>query len=375
MLSNAALGIYIHVPFCVTRCGYCDFNTYTPSELEQTDSTENWARTLLTEIDLSLPQLGTMPLVNSIFLGGGTPSLLSADIIKKIFVKLKTSFQYSESIEITIEANPDTVTENVVKSWLDAGINRVSLGMQSADEAILKILDRTHDPLNVKKAVEIIKKVGLSNFSLDLIYGTPGEDLESWKTTLETALALQPPHISAYSLTIEPGTALHRRMQAGEIEATNLDDQADKYLLTENLLSQNGMNWYEISNWSKPGHESQHNLNYWTNKNWWGYGPGAHSHLAGKRWWNVKHPSTYSSQLLNKETAVAESEELNSSQRKLEDVMLKMRIRQTNLLDFVPENLLEQWRNQNFVHDVADRPELTARGRLVLDSLIHQLTK
>lgn len=375
MLSHSALGIYIHVPFCITRCGYCDFNTYTPGELEQTDSTENWATALLTEIDLSLPQLGTKPLVNSIFLGGGTPSLLSADIIKKIFVKLRSSFQYSENIEITIEANPDTVTEDVVQSWLDSGINRVSIGMQSADEAILKILDRTHDPLNVKKAVEIIRKVGISNFSLDLIYGTPGEDLESWKKTLETALALQPPHISAYSLTIEPGTALHRRMQAGKIEATNPDDQADKYLLTENLLSQNGMNWYEISNWSRPGHESQHNLNYWTNKNWWGYGPGAHSHLAGKRWWNVKHPATYSSQLLNKKTAVSESEVLNTSQRELEDVMLKMRIRQSDLLDFVPENLLTQWRKQKFVHDVAERPELTARGRLVLDSLIHQLTK
>jgi oxygen-independent coproporphyrinogen-3 oxidase len=330
---------------------------------------------LLTEIDLSMLQLADKPVVNSIFLGGGTPSLLSAKIIKNIFDKLKINFEFSKNVEITIEANPDTVNEDIAQTWLDVGINRVSLGMQSADPNVLNTLDRTHNPINVKKAVEIIKKIGIGNFSLDLIYGTPGEDLESWNKTLEAALALQPPHISAYALTIESGTALHRRLQAGKINGINSDDQADKYLLADKLLSKNGLNWYEISNWSQPGFESKHNLNYWTNKNWWGYGPGAHSHLSGTRWWNVKHPATYSSQLLNKKTAVAESEELTSSQKDLEEIMLKMRIRESNLIEFVPENLLLQWRNENLVKNVADRLELTPQGRLMLDSLIHQLTK
>ncbi len=330
---------------------------------------------LLTEIDLSMLQLADKPVVNSIFLGGGTPSLLSAKIIKNIFNRLKINFEFSKNVEITIEANPDTVNEDIAQTWLDVGINRVSLGMQSADPNVLNTLDRTHNPINVKKAVEIIKKIGIGNFSLDLIYGTPGEDLESWNKTLEAALALQPPHISAYALTIESGTALHRRLQAGKIDRINSDDQADKYLLADKLLSKNGFNWYEISNWSQPGFESQHNLNYWTNKNWWGYGPGAHSHLSGTRWWNVKHPATYSSQLLNKKTAVAESEELTSSQKELEEIMLKMRIRESNLIEFVPENLLLQWRNENLVKNVADRLELTPQGRLMLDSLIHQLTK
>ena len=375
MSLHSEIGIYIHVPFCVTRCGYCDFNTYTPSELAQADSTESWMNALLTEIDLSMLQLADKSVVNSIFLGGGTPSLLSAKIIKNIFDKLKVNFEFSKNVEITIEANPDTVNEGIAQTWLDVGINRVSLGMQSADQNVLNTLDRTHNPINVKKAVEIIKKIGIGNFSLDLIYGTPGEDLESWNKTLEAALALQPPHISAYALTIESGTALHRRLQAGKINGINSDDQADKYLLADKLLSKNGFNWYEISNWSQPGFESQHNLNYWTNKNWWGYGPGAHSHLSGTRWWNVKHPATYSSQLLNKQTAVAESEELTSSQKDLEEVMLKMRIRESNLIEFVPKNLLAQWRDENLVKNVADRLELTPQGRLMLDSLIHQLTK
>ncbi len=375
MSLYSEIGIYIHVPFCVTRCGYCDFNTYTPGELAQADSTESWMNSLLTEIDLSMSHLADKPLVNSIFLGGGTPSLLGAKIIKNIFNKLKVNFEFSKNIEITIEANPDTVNEDIAQTWLDVGINRVSLGMQSDDQNVLKTLDRTHNPINVKKAVEIIKKIGIGNFSLDLIYGTPGEDLASWNKTLEAALALQPPHISAYALMIESGTALHRRLQAGKIGGINSDDQADKYLLADKLLSKNGFNWYEISNWSQPGFESQHNLNYWTNKNWWGYGPGAHSHLSGTRWWNVKHPATYSSQLLNKKTAVAESEELTSSQKELEEIMLKMRIRESNLIEFVPKNLLAQWRNENLVKNVADRLELTPQGRLMLDSLIHQLTK
>jgi putative oxygen-independent coproporphyrinogen III oxidase len=375
LLLRSEIGIYIHVPFCVTRCGYCDFNTYTPGELAQADSNESWMNALLSEIDLSMSTLGNKSLVNSIFLGGGTPSLLSAKIIKSIFNKLSINFEFSKNIEITIEANPDTVSEHIVQAWLDAGINRVSIGMQSADLNVLKTLDRTHNPNNVKKAVDVIKKIGISNFSLDLIYGTPGEDLESWNKTLAAALALQPPHISAYALTIEPGTALHRRLQTGKIEGTSSDDQADKYLLTDQLLSENGLNWYEISNWSKPGFESQHNLNYWTNRNWWGYGPGAHSHLSGTRWWNVKHPATYSSQLMTEKTAIAESEELTTSQKELEKIMLKMRIRESNLNEFVPADLLAKWRNENLVKNVDDRLELTPQGRLMLDGLIHQLTK
>ena len=371
--NEKKFGIYIHVPFCATRCGYCDFNTYTPSELNNSQANENWLHSLLLEVDSSLESLAGQNKVHSIFFGGGTPSLLSEDIFESIFNKLTAKFKFSTDIEITIEANPDTVTAKNVKKWTDLGVNRISLGMQSADKAVLSFLERTHNPSNVSNAVELIREGGIDNFSLDLIYGSVGETLESWQKTLTTALTLAPPHISAYALTIEPGTSLARKMKSQQIAPINSDDQADKYLLMDKMFRDFGLNWYEISNWSKPGFECKHNLIYWTNQNWWGYGPGAHSHLNGVRWWNVKHPTNYSKKLKDEMNAVAEKEVLNPTQQKLEDLMLKLRIRETDLTKLVPNVLLQQWRANQLTTTASTQEELTPKGRLLLDSLIHQV--
>ena len=373
-LPVSNFGIYVHVPFCTVRCGYCDFNTYTPDELQRADAAETWAESLVKEITYSLEQIEKPQILKSIFFGGGTPSLLSPEILKKIFTKVSSEFNLAKDIEITLEANPDTITKEIVKTWIDLGINRISIGMQSSDSAVLKTLDRTHNPENVKKAVNILQAAGLSNFSLDLIYGTPGESLTSWEQTVTTAIELEPPHISAYALTIEPGTALYRKTKLQQIPPVSADDQADKYLLLDKILSERNLPWYEISNWAQPGFECQHNLNYWNNQNWWGYGPGAHSHIAGVRWWNVKHPFSYSKKLTAEKNAIEEKEILSTAQINLERVMLALRLKSSDLKEIVPNATLINWLREGYLKEDLNNFELTPKGRLLLDTLVNQLT-
>lgn len=373
-LPVSNFGIYVHVPFCTVRCGYCDFNTYTPDELQRADASESWAESLVKEITYSLEQIEKPQILKSIFFGGGTPSLLSPEILKKIFTKVSSEFNLAKDIEITLEANPDTITREIVKTWIDLGINRISLGMQSSDSAVLKTLDRTHNPENIKKAVNILQAAGLSNFSLDLIYGTPGESLTSWEQTVTTAIELEPPHISAYALTIEPGTALYRKTKLQQIPPVSADDQADKYLLLDQILSERNLPWYEISNWAQPGFECQHNLNYWNNQNWWGYGPGAHSHIAGVRWWNVKHPFSYSKKLTEEKNAIEEKEILSTEQINLERVMLALRLKSSDLKEFVPNATRINWLREGYLKEDLSNFELTPKGRLLLDTLVNQLT-
>lgn len=372
--SLPAFGIYLHVPFCTVRCGYCDFNTYTPGELEQDNSIDIWTNALIDEITHSLEKLPENKIVETIFFGGGTPSLLPLANLEKIFTKINESFSLSENTEITIEANPDTLTKSKIQAWKSYGINRVSLGVQSSDQKVLATLDRTHKPDNVKKSVALLREENLNNFSLDLIYGTPGEDLDSWRRSLESIIAFDPPHISAYALTVEPGTALFRKVKNQEINNINLDDQADKYLLANELLEKNDLNWYEVSNWSKFGHECKHNLLYWRNQNWWGYGPGAHSHLDGTRWWNVKHPKYYATKLLQENSAVEDYENLNAEQKSLEQVMLQMRLRETKLKKLISPQTLAEWEQLGYVAQGVADLELTPNGRLLLDSLLTQVT-
>jgi putative oxygen-independent coproporphyrinogen III oxidase len=373
-LSVSNFGIYVHVPFCSVRCGYCDFNTYTPDELQRADASDSWAESLVKEITYSLEQFQTPQILKSIFFGGGTPSLLAPEILKKIFLKINSEFKYAEDVEITLEANPDTITKEIVKTWIDLGINRISIGMQSSDPAVLKTLDRTHNPENVKRAVDILQAAGLFNFSLDLIYGTPGESLTSWERTVNAAIELDPPHISAYALTIEPGTALYRKAKSQQVAPVSSDDQADKYLLVDRILSERNLLWYEISNWSKPGFECRHNLNYWNNQNWWGYGPGAHSHLNGVRWWNVKHPFVYSKKLIEEKSAIEEKEILSVEQKYLERVMLKLRLKSSDLKKIVPKTTRVHWMQEGLLKEELDNFELTPKGRLLLDTLVNQLT-
>lgn len=372
--NASAFGLYVHVPFCTVRCGYCDFNTYTPSELEQADAIDVWAQALISEITYSLEKLPKSQVVETIFFGGGTPSLLPLNNLEQIFSKLNDSFIFSENIEITLEANPDTLSSSKIRAWKDFGINRISLGVQSADKKVLQILDRTHNPENVKNSVELLKNGGIHNFSLDLIYGTPGETLDSWSSSVESLVEFDPPHVSAYALTVEPGTALFRKVNNKEISNISSDDQADKYLIANDILEKNNLAWYEISNWAIPGHECRHNLLYWNNQNWWGYGPGAHSHIDGKRWWNVKHPANYAKKLVNEKSAIADFETLSFDQKNLEQTMLLMRLRGSDLRELAPAAILSEWENLDYVSRGSNNLELTPKGRLLLDSLIAQIT-
>ncbi len=326
-LVNKPFSLYVHVPYCSKRCGYCDFNTYTPSELDREDQIESWLNSAVKEIDLARRVLKEELTIDTIFFGGGTPSLLDSNTVDNFIQSVKSNFKLKPGLEITIEANPDSITEEKSQRWLNSGINRVSIGMQSSTKEVLKKLDRTHNPDNVSHSVDILKKSGFDNFSLDLIYGTPGESLNDWENSLKDAIALNPPHISAYSLVIEPGTKMGAQLNRGEISQVNDDEAADKYQLADEMLNKNNYSWYEISNWAKKDKECKHNLNYWLGNNWWGIGPGAHSHINGVRWWNHKLPKVWR-ELLEKQNSPALAREvLSEDQIRSEQIMLLSRLR------------------------------------------------
>ena len=373
-LKNKPFSLYVHVPYCSKRCGYCDFNTYTPSELDRDDQIESWLQSAIKETIFARKILVEELTVDTIFFGGGTPSLLEASVIKEFINNVSKHFELKKDLEITLEANPDTITQSKSEDWLKAGINRISLGMQSSATNVLQVLDRTHNPANVLSSVEILKKAGFTNFSLDLIYGTPGESLEDWSNSLKDAIAINPPHISAYSLVIEPGTKMGSQLSRGEIKAVSDDDAADKYQLAEKLLNENGYSWYEISNWAKENKECQHNLNYWKGNNWWGIGPGAHSHINGVRWWNQKLPKNWRESLDKDQSPALAREKLTNEQIRNEEVMLLSRLKTgINRSDFDQKNV-EKLIEDKLVNDVSGKLELTLEGRLLADVVFRQLT-
>ena len=374
-LKNKPFSLYVHVPYCSKRCGYCDFNTYTPSELDRDDQIESWLQSAIKETIFARKILVEELTVDTIFFGGGTPSLLEASVIKEFINNVSKHFKLKKDLEITLEANPDTITQSKAEDWLKAGINRISLGMQSSATNVLQVLDRTHNPANVLSSVEILKKAGFTNFSLDLIYGTPGESLEDWSNSLKDAIAINPPHISAYSLVIEPGTKMGSQLSRGEIKAVSDDDAADKYQLAEKLLNENGYSWYEISNWAKENKECQHNLNYWKGNNWWGIGPGAHSHINGVRWWNQKLPKNWRESLDKDQSPALAREKLTNEQIRNEEVMLLSRLKTgINRSDFDQKNV-EKLIEDKLVNDVSGKLELTLEGRLLADVVFRQLTE
>ena len=373
-LKNKPFSLYVHVPYCSKRCGYCDFNTYTPSELDRDDQIESWLQSAIKETIFARKILVEELTVDTIFFGGGTPSLLEASVIKEFINNVSKHFKLKKDLEITLEANPDTITQSKAEDWLKAGINRISLGMQSSATNVLQVLDRTHNPANVLSSVEILKKAGFTNFSLDLIYGTPGESLEDWSNSLKDAIAINPPHISAYSLVIESGTRMGSQLSRGEIKAVSDDDAADKYQLAEKLLNENGYSWYEISNWAKENKECQHNLNYWKGNNWWGIGPGAHSHINGVRWWNQKLPKNWRESLDKDQSPALARENLTNEQIRNEEVMLLSRLKTgINRSDFDQKNV-EKLIEDKLVNDVSGKLELTLEGRLLADVVFRQLT-
>lgn len=375
-------GVYLHVPFCRVRCGYCDFNTYTAGELRGARQ-DQYADTLLAEVVLSrrvLAAAGPLRPARTVFFGGGTPTLLPAGDLARMLDGVRAAFGVTDDVEITVEANPDTVTDAAIAELAASGVTRLSIGMQSAVPHVLAALDRTHDPENVAQAVVLARRAGL-DVSLDLIYGAPGESLDDWRRSLETALALAPDHVSAYALIVEDGTKLARRIRRGEVAAPDDDLQADMYELADDVLGAAGYDWYEVSNWARaPRHRSRHNHSYWTGEDWWGFGPGAHSHIGGLRWWNVRHPAAYAQRLAAGESPAAGRERPDAAARALESVLLRSRIREG-----LPVAEVSSARRPAVAGLIADglvegadalrgRIVLTRRGRLLADAVVRTLT-
>ena len=375
-------GVYLHVPFCRVRCGYCDFNTYTATELRGARQ-DAYADEVLREIDLSAAVLaarGPLRPASTVFFGGGTPTLLPGGDLARMLGGVRSRFGVAADAEVTVEANPDTVTPELAAQLREAGVTRLSIGMQSSVPHVLAALDRTHDPANVETAVAAARGAGLA-VSLDLIYGAPGESVDDWRRSLETAISLSPDHVSAYALIIEEGTKLERQIRRGEVTAPDDDLQADMYELADTLLADAGYEWYEVSNWARdPSQRSRHNLAYWQGTDWWGYGPGAHSHIGGLRWWNVKHPAAYAQRLAARTSPAAGRERPDDAARRLESVLLRSRIS-----DGLPVSEVSGEGRRAVASLIADglvdgtaavhgRIVLTLRGRLLADAVVRALT-
>ncbi len=380
--AAADFGVYLHVPFCRVRCGYCDFNTYTSSELRGARQ-EDFADTLAAEVRLAgtvMDAAGARRAASTVFFGGGTPTLLPSGDLARMLGAVRDEFGIADGAEVTVEANPDTVDDRVAETLAAAGVTRLSIGMQSAQPHVLAVLDRTHDPRNVATAVASARRAGL-DVSLDLIYGAPGESLDDWRASLETAVGRAPDHVSAYALIVEDGTKLARQIRSGALSMPDDDLQADMYELADDLLSAAGYEWYEVSNWATAAsHRSRHNLAYWRGTDWWGFGPGAHSHVAGLRWWNVKHPAAYAQRLAAEESPAAARERPDETARRLESVLLRSRIRE----GLPVSELLGEGRKAvaSLIADglidgadaVRGRIVLTRRGRLLADAVVRALT-
>ena len=368
--GSGPFAAYVHVPFCTVRCGYCDFNTYTTGFGEGADLA-TYADSVVREIEFSRGIVDPRPL-ESVFFGGGTPSLLAPGEIGRILRALDAAFGIAEGAEVTLEANPETLDEKKAQQFANAGINRFSIGMQSAVPHVLKTLDRTHNPENVPRAVAAAKAADCQ-VSVDLIYGAPGETLGDWEASLRQAIGMHPDHISAYSLIIEEGTKMGRELAVGLIAPPNGDLDAQKYELADALLGQAGFHWYEISNFStSDATRSTHNLAYWRNWDWWGYGPGAHSHVAGQRWWNVKHPRAYAGRLLQGVSPGFAGEKLSEEDRRVEAVMLGIRTRE-GMGGFDPAVVAGLVRDGLLDGFEGERAVLTLKGRLLADLVTRTL--
>ena len=404
MTSGGPFGIYVHVPFCATRCGYCDFNTYTPAELDVAGpaapeldvagpaapeldvagpaapelggaNPDRWLEALRVELDLAAARLGAPP-VDTLFVGGGTPSVLGGHGLSAVLDAVRDSFALSPGAEVTTEANPESTSSDFFAQIRSAGYTRVSLGMQSVAPRVLSVLDRVHSPGRALDAAGEARAAGFEHVNIDLIYGTPGESDDDLLRSVDAALGAGVDHVSAYALVIEDGTALARRVRRGEIAAPDDDVLAHRYQLLDSRLSDAGLRWYEVSNWSRPGGECRHNLGYWDGGQWWGAGPGAHGFVGSTRWWNVKHPNAYAQLLAEGTVPVAGFEQLDTGDLHTEDVMLRIRLRGGLPLAVLSD--AERQRASVAVGDGLllfdrDRLVLTDRGRLLADAVVRTL--
>jgi putative oxygen-independent coproporphyrinogen III oxidase len=367
-------GIYVHVPFCFIKCGYCDFNTYTPAELGGVNP-DAWLQVLAAELELAATRLGG-PTVQTVFIGGGTPSLLGGERLAQLLKSVRDNFDLAADVEVTTEANPESAWPDFFAAARAAGCTRVSLGMQSVAPHVLGVLDRIHTPNRSAAAAREALAEGFEHVSLDLIYGTPGESDDDLLWSVETAIETGVDHVSAYALVVEEGTALARRVRSGELAAPDDDVLARRYELLDEQLSQAGLDWYEVSNWSRPGGLCRHNLGYWDGGQWWGAGPGAHSFVGDTRWWNVKHPNAYAQQLGEARLPVAGFEQLDAATRHTEDVLLRIRLRQGLRVDLLDQS--ERERADVAIDDgllvrEGERLVLTDRGRLLADGVVRNL--
>lgn len=367
-------GLYIHVPFCFIRCGYCDFNTYTPAELGGANP-DAWVAALGTELQRVAARLGA-PTVDTVFVGGGTPSLLGGPRLARVLDLVREHFGLAADAEISTEANPESTSPEFFEAIRAAGFTRVSLGMQSVSPRVLAVLDRIHSPGRPVAAAREALAAGFEHLNIDLIYGTPGESDDDLLRSVDAALEAGADHVSAYGLIVEDGTALARRVRRGELPAPDNDVLARRYELVDARLRAAGMDWYEVSNWSRPGGQCRHNLGYWGGGQWWGAGPGAHSFVGAVRCWNVKHPNTYAQLLGDGALPIAGLEELSDADRHTEDVMLALRTRTG--LPLAVLDTAERERAAVAVADgllvtEADRLVLTDRGRLLADAVVREL--
>jgi oxygen-independent coproporphyrinogen-3 oxidase len=380
-VGRLGFGAYVHVPFCASRCGYCDFNTYTPGELGGSTSMDGYVETLLTEIALAARVLdATAPTLDTVFFGGGTPTLLPPGDLARTLERLDTTFGLATDAEVTTEANPESVDPGRLRALLSAGFNRISLGMQSVAPHVLALLDRRHTPGRAAAAANEAREAGFEHVNLDLIYATPGETAADFEESLASAVGAGVDHVSAYSLIVEPGTRLDARVRRGEVAAPDDDVAADRYLAADAALSAAGLAWYEVSNWAcSPASACRHNLLYWRGGDWWGFGPGAHSHVGGVRWWNVKHPSSYAARLGAGQTPAHAREVLTDDDRRTEDIMLRLR-----LAEGLPVTALSPAARSSAATEVAagllddaafaaGRAVLTRAGRLLADAVIVRL--
>ncbi len=372
--SGQPFGLYLHVPFCLTRCGYCDFNTYTPAELGGVNP-DAWLSALGTELQLAAARLDA-PTVHTVFVGGGTPSLLGGARLTTLLDMVREHFVLAPDAEITTEANPESTWPEFFEEIRAAGYTRVSLGMQSVVPHVLGVLDRVHTPNRSAAAAREALELGFEHVSLDLIYGTPGESDDDLLRSVDTAIETGVDHVSAYALVIEKGTAMARRVRSGELAAPDDDVLAHRYELVDARLSAAGLNWYEVSNWCRPAGECRHNLGYWDGGEWWGAGPGAHGFVGATRWWNVKHPNAYAQMLADATLPVAGFEQLDAGALHTEDVLLKIRLRKG--LPLARLSAAERERANAAIADgllisEGDRLVLTPRGRLLADAVVRTL--
>ena len=380
-----AFGIYVHVPFCASRCGYCAFNTYTIDELGSSHDLNAYADAAIAELRIARRTVAADRRVDTIFLGGGTPTMLSPRDLVRVVDAIRIEFGLADDVEITVEANPDSIDRAGLATLRDGGFTRVSFGMQSVRAHVLAVLERTHTPGRAEAAVADARAAGFEHVNLDVIYGTPGERDDDWAATIDAVLATDVDHVSAYALTLEPRTRLSAQVRQGRVPAIDEAALADRYELLDERLSAAGFSWYELSNWARgDGARCRHNLLYWRGHDWWGVGPGAHSHLAGRRWANVAHPRDYAKAVACGRSPEADgAEALDPEARRVEQIMTRVRLAEgcpVDLLDAAGRAAAARAIDDGLLESVAPtrnggdpRLRLTAHGRQLADHVLRQI--